>query len=1401
MQQNKVRDFFQTTVLLKWNPCNVLVDAKKAPMLCLQQSLQKQWCAQNINGKISAIIFSLPSLVQGYNLFLVSFDSSLVFTIVEFGVRLFEGPALIPTLGPEPAVDYKGSLESYNMAVRQGRRQVHVVRLYVPFSMRVVVVYRPPGPSHQFLDHFATWLPHFLSCDTPTLIMGDFNIPIASPLSPSASHLLALTSSFGLSQHTNSPTHEDGNSLDLVFSRLCSVDDFTNSPLPLSDHHLLSFSIKNCHPAQVTPTFHTYRNIQAINTQELMKNLQSSLAPISSISCPDSALKHYNETLQSALDEAAPPIHKTTRHRRQQPWHTLQTRFLQRCSRCAERLWRKSNLPEDFIHYKFMLKTYNSALHLSKQTYFNTLITSLSNNPKRLFDTFQSLLNPRAQAPTTDLRADNLANYFKEKIDHIRQEIISQSLHTMHCPPSPTASSSLSDFEPVTEEEYHLYADDTQLYTSSPDLTPALLENTSDCLTAVSSIMSSLYLKLNLSKTELLVFSPSTNLPLPDIAISVCGSTITPKQHARCLGVILDSDLSFTPHIRSLARSSYLHLKNISRIRPFLTFDSAKTLTVSLIHSRLDYCNSLLIGLPLTKLSPLQSVLNAAARIIFLTNRYTDASTLCQSLHWLPIHSRIQYKTTTLIHKALHGSAPPYISSLVSVYHPTRALRSTDDLSAKVTVDAVCDDDIDADDLAEVILPEDEYDEDFIPPSPTDSSLSSPPALRGICFLGKSSVSSGTAEENTTEHLQKDYVSATQGQEVSPELYAVMLDICKLVDRIPTTELLFLSCRKELQKQMDIWKRLSSNDSVLKSSLVEPRCLSSGSKPSDSKIDSAPGFLGTLVSDASVQRPLGNVFRFTSLASDKPKPKDITTDCGNMRDSRLENKLFSFKAYDCTSKDSSSLQDSVFISSRFNTPYSEKPLTSSTCAKAPAPQPDTSDMDDMYFDIDNFDIEDFDDDIQCLDSPAAPPTNKPLPSPYPTIREAPAVQKSNRVSLPSSGFTSKPTGTSDSFIKPPIENPAHERFRGYNFSHSKEMMKIFHKKFGLHRFRMNQLEAINASLCGEDCFILMPTAAAFYMAQLYKEHLWGHNQRAFSWSNGHWGIPRPVFFRSFPWSSERSFRKQEGLQGSRENRTDHGNHSLISFGSDPHTSEGILYNLEGVSASSGYVSRMASCQGLDALLGFFDASWWQQHTWSVSPNEWLGEKDFTHWDHLDSQAASSAACVVNLAELLSSLIGFSVVEVLSMLQTIRDSGSSRDSVLDLRKKLHPEVFQILKVHFKGYGHPLDHRLSNCGLQCPPPKTCVCRSKGVDPIKLRQELKPDEERPSKLFQLTTGERWPCLTSLHNGWSNPASNGHPRGGLTSARAYQDDHRTPEQSCEGQMEKPSSDHVRLCENLSRK
>ncbi|KAM4663591.1 uncharacterized protein O3C94_011860 [Discoglossus pictus] len=88
--------------------------------------------------------------------------------------------------------------------------EAHTIRLFSPISLRVAVIYRPPGTSSQFLDHFSAWLPHFLSSNIPTLILGDFNIAIDTPTSSAAAKLLALTSSLGLSQLTDSSTHHAG---------------------------------------------------------------------------------------------------------------------------------------------------------------------------------------------------------------------------------------------------------------------------------------------------------------------------------------------------------------------------------------------------------------------------------------------------------------------------------------------------------------------------------------------------------------------------------------------------------------------------------------------------------------------------------------------------------------------------------------------------------------------------------------------------------------------------------------------------------------------------------------------------------------------------------------------------------------------------------------------------------------------------------------------------------------------------------------------------------------------------------------------------------------------------------------------------------------------------------------
>ena len=77
----------------------------------------------------------------------------------------------------------------------------------------------------------------------------------------------------------------------------------------------------------------------------------------------------------------------------------------------------------------------------------------------------------------------------------------------------------------------------------------------------------------------------------------------------------------------------------------------------------MDYCNSLLTDLLRTHIQHLQSVQNAAARIIFNRRRCEHITDALISIHWLRVPERITFKVATLTYRALHVSAPPYLAS------------------------------------------------------------------------------------------------------------------------------------------------------------------------------------------------------------------------------------------------------------------------------------------------------------------------------------------------------------------------------------------------------------------------------------------------------------------------------------------------------------------------------------------------------------------------------------------------------------------------------------------------------------------------------------------------------------------------------------------------------------------
>ena len=196
------------------------------------------------------------------------------------------------------------------------------------------------------------------------------------------------------------------------------------------------------------------------------------------------------------------------------------------------------------------------------------------------------------------------------------------------------------------------------------------------CIKDIRSWMISNKLNINDDKTELLVISSSRSSVNKDITLTIGNAVISPSSSCRNLGVMFDEHATMDHQISNICRSTHFHLRNINSIRSLLTDKATTQLIHSLVTSRIDYCNSLLYGLPSNKLSKLQRVQNIACRIVCRTPRAAHITPLLREEHWLPVCQRIRYKILLLTYKAIHNTAPLYICNLVTLHKPNRNLRS-----------------------------------------------------------------------------------------------------------------------------------------------------------------------------------------------------------------------------------------------------------------------------------------------------------------------------------------------------------------------------------------------------------------------------------------------------------------------------------------------------------------------------------------------------------------------------------------------------------------------------------------------------------------------------------------------------------------------------------------------------
>ena len=190
---------------------------------------------------------------------------------------------------------------------------------------------------------------------------------------------------------------------------------------------------------------------------------------------------------------------------------------------------------------------------------------------------------------------------------------------------------------------HHLYADDTQIYLAVDSRNfDSSMEELTECLKSVQEWMVGVKLKLNPEKTEFIIMGQKATREslAPNFPVPLLQNNISPSVEVKNLGVTFDSDNSFDNHVAKVCRACY-YLRDLLRIRKFLSDETAILLTNAMVSSRLDYCNSLLYGVSKSNIAKLQRVQNALCRIIFRLDKMSHVTPFLKKLHWLLIQHHI----------------------------------------------------------------------------------------------------------------------------------------------------------------------------------------------------------------------------------------------------------------------------------------------------------------------------------------------------------------------------------------------------------------------------------------------------------------------------------------------------------------------------------------------------------------------------------------------------------------------------------------------------------------------------------------------------------------------------------------------------------------------------------------
>ena len=215
---------------------------------------------------------------------------------------------------------------------------------------------------------------------------------------------------------------------------------------------------------------------------------------------------------------------------------------------------------------------------------------------------------------------------------------------------------------------HHSFANDMQLQMSAPpDEISELLHSMQSCICDVKARATANMLKINDSKTELMLVTSNCtkHFNKQPTSITIVNVLFPFKQCVKILGFTLDCHLTMNAHVSNNVRTCYFELRRLASIRRFLTSTVTATLVSAFVLSRIDYCNSLLFGSTHDVASHLLRIQIYDARVIFRISMSSSITIHLRSLHWLPVKVKSTYKIACLFYYFHSSTAPSYVADML----------------------------------------------------------------------------------------------------------------------------------------------------------------------------------------------------------------------------------------------------------------------------------------------------------------------------------------------------------------------------------------------------------------------------------------------------------------------------------------------------------------------------------------------------------------------------------------------------------------------------------------------------------------------------------------------------------------------------------------------------------------